>query len=55
MQGLTLSRRRSLSYKNQSIDLQSKSVDWFLYGRDLRHERAKPLAGPSDSSKFLAT
>ena len=21
----------SLSYRNQSIDLQSKSIDWFLY------------------------
>ena len=29
----------SLLYKNQSIDLQSKSMDWFLYDRDLRHER----------------
>ena len=38
---LTLWRRRSLSYRNQSIDLQSKSVDWFLYDTDLRHERVK--------------
>ena len=29
----------SLSCKNQSIDLQSKSIDWFLYDRDLHHER----------------
>ena len=36
---LTLSCGRSLSYKNQSIDLQSKSLDWFLYGRYLRHEK----------------
>ena len=28
-----------LSYRNQSIDLQSKIMDWFLYDRDLRHER----------------
>ena len=28
-----------LSYRNQSIDLQSISVEWFLYDRDLRHER----------------
>ena len=34
---LTLSRQRSLSYRNQFIDLQSKSVDCFLYDRDLRH------------------
>ena len=31
---LTTSQRKSLSYKNQSIDL----LDWFLYDRDLRHE-----------------
>ena len=36
---LTLSRRRSLSYRNQSIDLQRISMDLFLYDRDLRHER----------------
>ena len=36
---LTLSRRRYLSYRNQSIDLQSKSIGWFLYDRDLRHEK----------------
>ena len=27
------------SHRNQSIDLESQSTDWFLYGRDLRHER----------------
>ena len=42
---LTLSWRRSLSYRNQSIDLQSKSVDWFLHERGLRYERVKNLAG----------
>ena len=36
---LTLSCQRSLSYRNQSIDLQCKSMDWFLYDRDLRHEK----------------
>ena len=30
-----------LSYRNQSIDLQSKSMDWFLYDNSLRHERVK--------------
>ena len=35
---LTLSRRRPLSYRNQSIDLQSKSLDWFQYDDGLRHE-----------------
>ena len=26
---------------NLSVDLQSKSLNWFLYDRDLRHETAK--------------
>ena len=39
--GLTLWWRRSLSYRNKSIDLLSKSMDWFLYDRDLHHERVK--------------
>ena len=26
---------KSLSYRNQSIDLQRKSMDWFLFDRDL--------------------
>ena len=36
---LTLSWRRPLSYRNQSIYLLHKSVDWFLYDNSLRHER----------------
>ena len=36
---LTLSWRRSLSYRNQPIDLKSKSMDWFLYDNGLCHER----------------
>ena len=39
--GLTLSLRRSLSYKNQSLDLQSKSMDWSLYDSDHRHNRTR--------------
>ena len=38
---LTLSWQRSLSYRSQSIDLLYKSMDWFLYARDLCHERIK--------------
>ena len=38
---LTLSRRRPISYRNQFIDLRSKSMDWFLYNVGLRHERVK--------------
>ena len=29
--------------RNQSIDFQSKSMDWFLYDRDLLNERVKVL------------
>ena len=36
---LILSWRRSLSYRNQFIDMLSKSMEWFLYDRDLRHEK----------------
>ena len=38
---VTLSWRKPLSYRNKSIDLQSKSIDWFLYDNGLRHERVK--------------
>ena len=40
---LILSWQRRLSYRSQSIDLQSKSVDWFLYDNGLRHERVKVI------------
>ena len=40
---LSLSRQRSLSYRNQSINLLCKSMDWFLYDRDLRHERVNGI------------
>ena len=43
--GLTLSWRRSLSYRNRSIDLQGKSTGWFLYDRDHNLERVKWLFG----------
>ena len=41
---LALSWRRPLSYRNQSINLQSKSMDWFLYDNGFRHERANWLS-----------
>ena len=41
---VTLSWFGSLSYRNQSIGLQSKSMDWFLYDRDICHERVNDLA-----------
>ena len=31
------------SYRNQSIDLQSTLIDWFLYDRELHHERGKDV------------
>ena len=40
---LTLLWQRSLSYRHRSINLQSKSMDWNLYDRDLRPERVKCL------------
>ena len=36
-----LSWRRSLPYRNQSIDLLCQSMDWFLYDMDLHHEGFK--------------
>ena len=42
--GLTLSWWRSLSYRNQLIDLSCKSVDWFLYDCGLCNERVKESA-----------
>ena len=38
---LTLSWQRLLSYRNRSIDLQSKLMDWSLYDMGLCHERIK--------------
>ena len=38
---LTLSWRRPLSYRNQSINLLHKSMDWFLYDSSFRHEKVK--------------
>ena len=46
MKYLTLSWRRPLSYWNQSIDLQSRSMDWFLYGNGFRLERIKVSVYP---------
>ena len=52
---LTLSWRRSPSYRNQSIDLLCKSIDWFLCDRDLLHERVKETDHGNSSliSSFL--
>ena len=50
---LTLSWRRPLSYRNQSIDLQSKSMDFLLYDNGLRHERVNRIAQKSNSLNRL--
>ena len=42
---LTPSWWRSLLYRNQSIDLHGKSMDWLLYNSDFRHERVKGRRG----------
>ena len=42
--------RKSLSYGKQSIDLQCKPVDWFLYDKDLRHERVETLSNIYDDT-----
>ena len=49
---LTLSWRGPLSYRNQSIDLQSKSMDWFLYDNGTRHERGKDTS--DDGTKNIS-
>ena len=41
---LILSWRRPLSYRNQSIDLLRKSMDWFLHDNGLRHERVNAFS-----------
>ena len=43
-----------LIIRNQSIDMQSKSMDWFLYEKGLRHEKAKYTKIGSDNSIFVS-
>ena len=51
---LTLSWRRSLSCRKQSIDLPCKSTDWFLYDRDFLQEVLKNTLGcPSSFNKQI--
>ena len=44
----------SVSYRNQAIGLQSKKklMDWFLYVRNLRHERVKTAKIAPQKSSF---
>ena len=44
---LTFWWRGSLSYKNQSVDLICKSMEWFLHDRDLGHKRVKRVSTQS--------
>ena len=39
-------------YRNQSTDMQSKLMDWFLYDRDVRDKRVKPYALPHKTRMF---
>ena len=50
---LTLSWRRSLSYRNQSIDLQNKSMDWFLYDTDIAVKELIRSTGCNKSWNYL--
>ena len=49
---LTLSWRRPISYRNQSIDLPCKSMDSFLYDNGLRHERVNIAWADIDSATW---
>ena len=51
-QFLTLSWRRPISYRKQSSDLRSKSMDWFLYDNGLRHERVNYFRRKAKSKMF---
>ena len=43
----------SLSFRNQSNNLQSKSMNWFLYDRDLHYERLKQLGRKRKSNNVF--
>ena len=43
MISLTHASQGPVSYRNQHIDLLCKSMDWFLYDRNLRSERANAV------------
>ena len=49
---ITLSCGRSLSYRTQSIDLQSNLIVWFIYDRELRHVRIKTKIFRQDASDW---
>ena len=43
-----------LSYRNQSIDLPWKSMDWFLCDNGLRQERVKYSLGITRPKKYVS-
>ena len=45
--------RRSLSYRSQCHDLICKSLDWFLYNKNLRPERVNTGMVGVPSALFL--
>ena len=38
----------AVTYRNQSIDLRSKSMDWFLYDNGLRYKTVKHIVKKND-------
>ena len=50
---LTISWRRPISCRNQSIDLLRKSMDWILYDIGLRHERVNRITKSNDTKYFI--
>ena len=47
--------KEDLSYRNQSINLLCKSIDWFLYDRDVRHERVNSTFTVFAPNEYLQT
>lgn len=43
---------KSLSYKNQSIDLDNKSIDWFLYHGSIHHSATAGEIANNSLKKF---
>ena len=50
---LTLSWRRFLLCRDQYNDLLCKSIDWFLYGRNPRHEWVKFIQFTDTKRRYL--
>ena len=50
---VTRSWWKFILYRNQSIDFQSKSIDWFLFNRNHRHERVNRPKSVRKAECFL--